>query len=690
MSTDDNNSTAQGRVFVSYSRIDKEFVKKLHEGLVAHNLDTWVDWEGIPLSADWWAEIQQAIEGSDNFIFVISPDSLNSKVCGDEVEAALATNKRLVPILHREPNKGDPMHEKIAATNWVYMREQDDFEAVMPQLVETINTDLEHIQQHTRLLKRAIEWDSHNRQNSFTLRGVDLQNAESWLGQASGRTDSIPTPLHVDYIQASRADATRRQRYILGGVSAALVLTIFLAIFAFRQQALAVQAAKEANAGRLAAIAEGLMDDNPVQAALIALESQKIMTTTLYEELIQEIPYLYPPVERVLEHDTAVSGTSWSPNNSRIATASGHTITIWSAHTGGEIATLSASDVAINSVTWHPDNVLLAAALADGSIQIWDTESNEVINTLTGHDEAATFVAWHPEGNQLASASEDSTVKIWDVESDMLTATLAGHSNTVNHIAWNPVRNQLASASDDFTVIIWNLNSNSPVFTLDGHTSWVRSVSWHPGGLHLASASFDTNIIIWEIETGTAIERLQEHLIPVNSVSWSPDGQQLASASDDQTIIIWDGLRNESLYTLRGHTDSVQQIVWEANGDHLVSASDDGSAMIWNTAGNRPSTTFDEHSGIVRTVRWSPDGSKLASGSIDTDIVLWDLTNGRSTSRLRDHTGWVNGLSWHPDGVQLASASSDQRVIVWDTATSHPIHVLEGHTSFVFDVAWHP
>ena len=62
-------------VFISYSRKDKDFVRDLHEALAARERDTWVDWEDIPLTAEWLAEIYAGIEGADAFVFVISPDS---------------------------------------------------------------------------------------------------------------------------------------------------------------------------------------------------------------------------------------------------------------------------------------------------------------------------------------------------------------------------------------------------------------------------------------------------------------------------------------------------------------------------------------------------------------------------------------------------------------------------------------
>ena len=84
-------------VFISYSRRDVEFVRELYAALAAHDKDMWADWEDIPITAEWLLEVYRGIESSDNFLFVITPDSLASDVCargagarGREEQAARA------------------------------------------------------------------------------------------------------------------------------------------------------------------------------------------------------------------------------------------------------------------------------------------------------------------------------------------------------------------------------------------------------------------------------------------------------------------------------------------------------------------------------------------------------------------------------------------------------------------------
>ena len=49
-------------VFISYSRKDIAFARLLHKALKANGLETWIDWQDIPPSTDWLAEVYEAIE----------------------------------------------------------------------------------------------------------------------------------------------------------------------------------------------------------------------------------------------------------------------------------------------------------------------------------------------------------------------------------------------------------------------------------------------------------------------------------------------------------------------------------------------------------------------------------------------------------------------------------------------------
>lgn len=210
-----NSSAGQdaslNEVFISYSRRDKEFVTRLDNALRQAGRNPWIDWSDIQPAENWWKAIERGIEAASTFVFVISPDSIASKVCRQEVEYALQHNKRLVPLVWREGFNLDDVHAAISEHNWIFFRETDDFEQAFGKLLTALDTDLEYVRNHTRLLIRAKEWQRKFSDSSFLLRGTDLLEAEQWL-EISGTQQPQPTELHRNYIHASRQDELARQQ----------------------------------------------------------------------------------------------------------------------------------------------------------------------------------------------------------------------------------------------------------------------------------------------------------------------------------------------------------------------------------------------------------------------------------------------------------------------------------------------
>lgn len=193
--------------FISYSRKDQPFVRTLNAAFKQLNRDPWVDWDDIQKGEEWWQAIQRGIENAHTFVFVISPDSINSPVCRKEIEYAATCNKRFLPIVRREGFDQNNVHPKISSHNWLFFRETDNFNESFQALIKAIDTDLNYVRAHTRLLVRALEWQEKARNSSYLLRGLDLEGAQQWLMQSVGK-EPIPTDAHIQYINISRATET--------------------------------------------------------------------------------------------------------------------------------------------------------------------------------------------------------------------------------------------------------------------------------------------------------------------------------------------------------------------------------------------------------------------------------------------------------------------------------------------------
>ncbi len=672
-------------VFISYSRKDKDFVHQLNDALAAQNRNTWVDWEDIPATADWWKEVTAGIEQADAFVFVISPDSVRSQVCRNEIDTAIANSKRFIPLLRREitdPADQAAMSPVISSHNWIYFRDVDNFDNAFASLVNALDTDLSNVRAHTRLLVRAKEWEAGNRDPSLLLQGDDLRKAETWLAQAVAKKPA-PTPLHAQYIAASRQAANNRQRRLLAGVSVALVVSIALAILSLllfgeantqrgiadskaatatvaQGQAL-VEADRANNNAATATIAQGQAQQQatavsqerytsqsiamagqsqveldgvrPERAVILALNAFQIKVTWQAERALAEA------VEKLLEKhvlsgDTdIVTGVDWSPDGKRLLTASNDgTARIWDLK-GNQLAVLEGHQGAVTRALWSPDGKLIAATGADATVQIWSAADNnpKLLFTLTGHTKKINNFTWYGDRSQgyetqkIVTASDDGTAKIWDATNGKLLFTLSGHTGAVNYAAFSPDGKRVATSSTDSTAKIWDATTGDLIWTLTGHKANVIRVTWEGDNTRVATASADNTVKIWDANTGKEVFTLVGHIRQVSRVAWSPDGARIATASADGTAKIWDAEDGTLLRTLFGHEAEVNALEWSPGGSRLITVSSDGTAKIWYTDSGGQLLTFNGHNGIIYSLKWSPDGNYFATASGDNTARIWQI-----------------------------------------------------------------
>ncbi len=87
------------QIFVSYSRKDIAFVRKLAGDLEKAGYTVWWDVSGLRGGDDWVRVIPAAIKTSDTFIVVLSPNSAVSEWVEKEYTQALYLRKKIVPIM---------------------------------------------------------------------------------------------------------------------------------------------------------------------------------------------------------------------------------------------------------------------------------------------------------------------------------------------------------------------------------------------------------------------------------------------------------------------------------------------------------------------------------------------------------------------------------------------------------------
>src|SRR5215203_7089041 len=324
-------------VFISYAREDQGFVRKLQDALEAHNRNTWIDWKDIPLTAKWKEEVFSAIDQADSFAAVISPDFIVSKPCQEELDHASHDNKRMVPLWHRDVDD-EEVPPDLAAHQYVYLRESDDFEDSFERLLEALDTDMEWVRFHTRLLSGAKEWDKGGRDPSFLLRGKTLEEAERWQAKEAEEAPKL-TSLQKEYILASRQAETQRQRYLLLTTALGLILVMVLGFGLWQWRVASSDALQEHLAAvrynalfnrllsrQLTARASSLQGTQPDVSLLLNVEALQRVPTSSKEEvrsaLLDKLTRPYHVATQLSGHTEDANNVAFSPDGKLLASAS--------------------------------------------------------------------------------------------------------------------------------------------------------------------------------------------------------------------------------------------------------------------------------------------------------------------------------------------------------------------------------
>lgn len=703
-------------VFISYSRKDAEFVRRLYDALKIAGRDVWVDWEDIPLMADWRREIARGIEDANNFLFVISPDSVRSEVCIEELNHALAVGKRFVPILYRElldAADQQALPAVITSHNWTYMREQDDFAAALTRLNEALDTDLDYVRQHTRLLKRALEWQEGRHNPSFLLRGDDLRAAETWLATAGGKKPA-PTSQHTQYILASRQAATRRQRSVqvvtLIGLIGALMLTV-IAInrsvaatnnanaaatnearallgeaAALTSEAQAVAAGETAVAAGETAVAAGATSErNADEARSLALASSAQLAQVNGDPdlalglALQAVSLPNPPIEaqRVLAEVAYAPGTRRSFQ-----------------HDGDVFA-----------VDFSPDGRLIITAMKTNDVVLWDAVTGEQIRRMSGHRGETYTIAFHPDGQSVYSGAGNGEIIQWDINTGEILRRLTGHSGAVLSLAISANGQWMVSGDSTGGLLIWNIAAGEATTprrigdreddgVIKAHDDRIWDVAFNPTGATVVSVGEDRRAALWDVTSGALVREYGtdevRHNETIYSVAYSPDGRWLATGGRDNRIILWNANSGAPVRALLGHTALIYTLAFSPDGRTLLSGAWDSTVRLWDVASGALIQRYDGHTASVMGVAFNPAAPQIVSVSVDNTARLYDLGNGTELARYRISSDQATAVAYTPDGRYLLTGGTNTWIGVWNLETGTLEARLRGHSDAITDLAISP
>ena len=717
-------------VFISYSRKDKVFARRLFDQLKQENFTSWIDWAKIPYGSEWLDEILEGIEGSDNFIFIISPDSLTSEICHIEIEHARKKNKRIIPVVRREVEEkylggewfnnswrhiAEENYTKLRTLNYMFFRkldgfncnydevtgevtnpecdskesDADDFETAFTKLLETIKTDPEHARFHTRYLLRAQEWESTEnklRKQDNLLIGQDIDEAEAWLSQWQFSRDErakkdlhpkepLPLDLHYKYIHASREAETRRTKTLRNIKRVRLLATItaaFAIIFAVVSTLIGFDAVDRAN---LAEQSRNTADS--AQSTSVSERGTAVVQVTQAQELL----YAVTP--------------TWSFISTEVQIARDFADSLQLASVGRDIyyngqnqplglrLVLEASEI---DNSQQVQNILRELAYQPGMIYRVETGYSS-LRSLAVSPDGERFLT----GGDIYNATETSpsSLLLWDTSTGEVIREFQTDGHSVPIVSFNQDGDYILAGMRG-SVGLWSVTESEIIHTYSGLTGEILTVSMSSDG-EVVYAVTSNLIIFWDLDSGDILRQISLDSDYFLASAESPDGlaiitvtckESYATFCLESTLELRNVDNGEIFRSLESVSEHVSTLEFSPDG-HTVVAGIDAGIILWDVNSGAIQRQFTGHADYVNSLAFDQTGTYLISGSTDGSIILWEIADGTIVRKFEGNadTGLfgqaVQNVSFVPDTQLIISGSADESISVWTLSRYDLIDDLE-------------
>lgn len=588
-----------------------------------------------------------------------------------------------------------------------------------PRLHGWIEENRERLRLHRRLTEAAHAWAELDRDAGALYRGIRLTEAREAFGDGGDGTGL--SRLERDFLVASAdahdagrraaSRAARRLRALAGALAVLLCLAVVAGVAAWRQSEVSSRQRDEAEARRVAALADTLRATEPRTAMRMALAAWRTADlpetrTALRSAAAQseEAAFVQPE-----EGGRALNAPAWLSRDGRILTTvvRGKAVQ-WDVRSQRRLRSVTREGLSAGVVDVSPDGRFIAHRApgdGDGTVIVGLTDGST--RRLPTGPWTDTDLAFGPSGRTFlvrrldhAPDGERATLEVWD---------LLRERKVLRH----------ADGDDD-----------GPLPVLSGDD---RHLAWCAGDA--------TRLRILDVARGTPVPTgappaVQQALCQGESLTFTPDGRAVAAGAADG-IVTWDfRTRRERLRlplaqgALRVEFAGAYALAWGPGTltlwrpDLPAPADDSPPAPLltvpvasWAVGDVRLDLEAgvlryreDGRTSVVRTVSlhgladraWTdkaaPEPEPLKAGGVEAVAVdpdgrtaltsegtLVDATDGGPLPAVKGVTGedFLRTAAFSPDGGFLAAGDTVGRLTLWDARTWRRLAVLRPAASTV-------
>jgi WD40 repeat protein/serine/threonine protein kinase len=330
----------------------------------------------------------------------------------------------------------------------------------------------------------------------------------------------------------------------------------------------------------------------------------------------------------------AVRNVALSSDGTKALACGDRTARVWKVGVPGEPERVLRHQGIVWRAAFSPDGSKVVTASDDFTAQIWDADTAAPIAPPLRHEQVVESAEFSPDGNLVATASRDRSARIWNARTGSPVSPPLMHECRVYRARFSPDGSRLVTCCLDATYFpryaqLWDVRSFGPITPRLYHLDGVLDTCFSPDGKLVATGGEDNAARVWDAQSGRPVTGWLRHQNQVISVAFSPDSRRLVTASLDGTACVWDAATGEPLSPPLRHSAQVMQAAFSGDGRSIVTASWDGTARIWDlTQSELPANDVSEIAQLLSAQRLETQSGPLPLDAV-TVSNLWNSVRKR-------------------------------------------------------------
>ncbi|MFD9716165.1 hypothetical protein [Streptomyces sp. NPDC059076] len=548
-----------------------------------------------------------------------------------------------------------------------------------PRLRRWIENDRETLRMHRRLTETAGVWEELGRDEGALYWGAQLELAREAFSQSDALTPEERAFLLAStqaHDKARRADAraTRRLRCLIVCLSLLVCLATVAGGMAWWQSEVSQRRAVDAEARRVAQMADTMRETDPATAIRLSLAAWRLADL--------------PETRRALfaaaaQSDIASFTPPWTSapgfiNGQHRLSADGQTVMSvganhldrWDVSTGTRLPQLRILNHRGTRLMEIAPDLRSAIVRVSRGVQLWDLSSSAPTGPVMSSRHGFSQSWFTTRGQLLALHEQGRSVGLWNIRSGAKVLDTGGRWDSIHQVEVTSDDRLLAFCADSGPLQIWNVQERRRLGTpwLDRLGSCARnSFRFTPDGGTLAVAT-STGVRRWELSSGRELTRFGT--TRQSELAFSTNGAHLATLGDREILVWRVASPTQPMLRFPVHGRNIFALRLDMFRGVLRYAMGQKHAFTVRTIHVSTPTRDVQQETPLTAAKYSPDGTALATVSAGR----YELRNGDGTGRLGElepapaacDLDCARFLAFDRHSETFAYLPASGRIVVWN------------------------